>query len=40
MFRRRHGVKKSVDKRIFRKTAGRVHKKNLRVNPMRGGFRL
>lgn len=36
----RHRVHKKVDKRIFRKTAGRIHKKNLRINPMRGGFRL
>ena len=28
------------DKRRFSHTAGRVHKKNLRVSPMRGGFRL
>lgn len=39
MFKRKKmGHKRS--KRLFSKTARRVHKKNTHANPMRGGFRL
>lgn len=31
---------KGKDKRRFSKTASKVHKKNLRATPMRGGFRI
>lgn len=27
-------------KKMFSRTAGMVHKKNLRTKPMRGGFRI
>lgn len=27
-------------KKMFTRTAGMVHKKNLRAKPMRGGFRI
>ena len=36
--RNRMGKKKS--RKVFTKTAKRVHKKNLYSNPMRGGIRL
>lgn len=36
--RKRLGRKRS--KRMFRKGASRVHKKNYRNSPMRGGIRL
>ncbi len=39
MAKRRRMSRKSSRKN-FRKTAGRTHKKNLRVGPMRGGIRL
>ena len=38
MKRRRMSRRKS--KRVFRRSAARTHKKNLRASPMRGGFRL
>lgn len=37
---RRQKMKKSKSKKLFRKTAGATHKKNLRGSPMRGGIRL
>lgn len=37
-FRKR--MKKSRSKKLFRKGAKRVAKKNFRVGPMRGGIRL
>lgn len=40
MYNRRRRAHPSSDRRIFTATADRVHKKNLRVNPMRGGYRL
>lgn len=36
----RHRVKKRRDKKIFSRTASKVHSKNLRAVPMRGGFRI
>jgi len=36
----RHKVNKRRDRRIFSKTAKRTNKKNMRANPMRGGFRI
>lgn len=36
---RSHANRKS-DKKSFSRNAVRTHKKNLRANPMRGGFRL
>ena len=38
--KRRHKVSKKISKRIFRKTAGKTHKKNLKLPVMRGGIRL
>ena len=38
--RRRHKIKKSKSKRLFRKTAGRTHKLNVPGRVMRGGYRL
>lgn len=39
MKRRKMG--KATSKRLFRKTASRIHKKNrINTNPMRGGIRL
>jgi hypothetical protein len=37
---RRQKMKKSKSKKLFKKTAGRTHEKNVRGNPMRGGIRL
>lgn len=37
-FRKRQNPRR--DKRVFTRSAGRVHRKNLRANPMRGGIRL
>lgn len=37
---KRYRAKKKSDRRRFSRTAGRVHKKNLRATPMRGGFRI
>lgn len=31
---------RSKDRRRFSRTAGKTHKKNLRANVMRGGYRL
>lgn len=36
----RKKLSKSGSKRLFKKTASRTHKKNLRATPMRGGIRL
>lgn len=33
-------VKRSVDKKIFRTTASKIHEKNLYVENPRGGIRL
>lgn len=33
-------VRKKVDKKIFRTTAQKIHKKNLAVDNPRGGIRL
>lgn len=38
-FKRRR-MSKRASKRLFRKTANKVHKFNRRVMPMRGGIRL
>lgn len=38
MFRKR--ANKRYDRKVFSRTAGRIHKKNLIAMPMRGGFRL
>lgn len=40
MFKKRFKVSKRRSKRLFTKTARRVHKKNVHLNPMRGGIRL
>lgn len=41
MFKRRSKMTKRHSKKLFTRTARRVHKKNsLRVGPMRGGIRL
>ena len=37
---KRYKVGKRRDKKNFSRTAGMTHKKNLRSNPMRGGYRL
>lgn len=37
---RRSKMKKSTSRRLFRKTATRVNKKNGRDRPQRGGYRL
>lgn len=38
---KRYRVKnKSRDRRRFSRTASKVHKKNARARPMRGGFRI
>lgn len=36
---RRSKLSSAVSKRLFRKTASRTHKRNLNLNPMRGGIR-
>lgn len=38
--KKRYRLKKRVNKRNFRHTASKTHKKNLTANVMRGGFRL
>jgi hypothetical protein len=38
--KRRMKMGKKRSKRLFSKTARRVHKKNVGSHPMRGGFRL
>lgn len=38
--KKRYRLKKSANKRNFRHTASKTHKKNLSANVMRGGFRL
>lgn len=35
----RKRLKKQTSRRLFRKTAGKTHKKNLQTRPMRGGIR-
>lgn len=37
---RRVKVKRSVDRKIFKRTAMQIHKKNLYPQNMRGGIRL
>lgn len=37
---KRHSMSNSKSRRLFSKTAGYTHAKNLRGNPMRGGIRL
>lgn len=37
---RRRRMNRKYSKRVFRKTANRTHRKNLRAMPMRGGFRI
>lgn len=39
MFKRKK-LSKSKSKKLFRKTGGRTHKKNVAGKPMRGGIRL
>lgn len=39
MFRKRIRNKRR-DRKVFSRTAGMTEKKNLRQNPMRGGYRL
>lgn len=38
--RKRKKLSRKGSKRLFRKTASKTHKKNLRGRPMRGGIRL
>lgn len=38
--RKRKKLPKKYSKKIFTRNAKRVHKKNVRGNPMRGGIRL
>lgn len=37
---RRKIYDRAKDRRIFSRTAGMVDKRNLRIGPMRGGYRL
>jgi hypothetical protein len=37
---KRRKVSNKGSKRLFTATAAKVHKKNLQVKPMRGGFRI
>lgn len=37
---RRRRLTRSRSKRIFRKGANKIHRKNLRATVMRGGYRL
>lgn len=37
---KRHKMSRKASKRSFSKNAVKVHKKNLRTMPMRGGFRI
>jgi hypothetical protein len=37
---KRRKISRKVSNRIFRKTSGKVNKRNLAVHPMRGGFRI
>lgn len=37
---RRKKISKSGSKKLFRKTAGLTHVKNVRAHPLRGGIRL
>lgn len=37
---KRSHIKHSTSKRVFTKTAKKVHPKNMMGNPMRGGIRL
>jgi hypothetical protein len=39
MFKRKN-LKKRTSKKLFTKTASKIHKKNTRGKPMRGGIRL
>lgn len=36
----RSKLSRSGSKKLFKKTASKTHKKNIRSNPMRGGIRL
>lgn len=38
--KRSYKLKKRANKRNFRNTASKTHKKNLTANVMRGGYRL
>ncbi|WNK15099.1 MAG: hypothetical protein [Microvirus sp.] len=37
---KRHKMSGHKSRKLFSKTAGRTHKKNVQSNPMRGGIRL
>nr|AVQ10236.1 hypothetical protein [Gokushovirinae environmental samples] len=37
---RRKKMSRGKSKKLFRRTAKRVHRKNLRARPMRGGIRM
>lgn len=39
MFKRKN-LKKRTSKKLFTKTASKIHRKNTRSKPMRGGIRL
>lgn len=38
--KKRFKLSRRKSKRLFQKTAKRVHKRNVHLNPMRGGIRL
>lgn len=38
--RRRYRAKPRKDRKMFSRTAAKVHPKNANASPMRGGFRL
>jgi len=38
--RKRHKLTRRHSKKLFTKTASRTHKRNVHINPMRGGIRL
>ena len=37
---KRYKMSKRKSRKLFKKTAALTHKKNLRLSPMRGGFRI
>lgn len=38
--KKRRKLTRKRSKKLFKKTAGRTHRKNLSASPMRGGYRL
>lgn len=37
---RRRRMSRGKSRRLFKKTAGRVHRRNVQKRPMRGGYRI